>query len=95
MCGELFNRRIRDAVFRRVEKPVAIIDLAHTLAGFRPTKAMEDIARNGVHAFCSGHASKRGAIKHHYAPGGYRESSNDADFHCGQKPHLEAKVWVV
>jgi hypothetical protein len=95
MCGEAFNSKIRDAITRRHEKPLALVDLAHTLAGFRVTYSLKEIAEYGIHALCCGHADKRGAIKYYYAPQVGRRSSSQPDFTCGPTPRLEGKVWPI
>jgi hypothetical protein len=96
-CGELFNQRIRAAIVCRSNKPIAIIDLAHTLAGFRATSALEDFSREGLHAFCTGHAKKSGAMKYYYAPVALNKSSRDVDFETDNnlRPYLQAKVWSI
>ncbi len=95
ICGEAFNSRIRNAITRRCEKPLALVDLAHTLAGFRVTSSLKEIAECGIHALCCGHADKRGAIKYYYAPQVGRRSSSKPDFTCGPTPRLEGKVWHI
>lgn len=95
MCGEAFNSRIRDAVTRRKERPIALVDLAHTLVGFRVTAPLKELAERGIHAMCSGHADKREAMKYYYAPTSGRRSSRRVDFSCGGTPRLEAKVWSI
>ncbi len=95
LCGEVFNSRIRDAITRRKERPMALVDLAHTLAGFRVTAPLKELAERGIHTMCSSHADKRGAMKYYYAPTNGRRSSRRVDFSCGGRPRLEAKVWSI
>ena len=95
MCGELFNRQIREAIATREHKPVAVVDLVHRLQGFRATEALKAVSEGEVHAFCSGHAGKRGAVKWHFAPGSRQESTREVDFECCAGPRLEAEVWSI
>jgi hypothetical protein len=95
LCGEAFNSRIKDEITLRSEKPVALVDLAHTLSGFRVTWLLKSMAERGVHAFCCGHAEKQMAMKHYFAPEFGKLSSYKPDFTCGPMPRIEGKVWVI
>jgi hypothetical protein len=104
MCGEAFNVRIRDAIIRRPEKPIAAVDLVHTLAGFKVTFSLKEYAARGLHALCCGHADKHGAMKYYYCPvvgshGWERRSSREANVTCEAQsdvgPRLEGKVWEI
>jgi hypothetical protein len=95
LCGEAFNTRIKDAITQRPEKPIALVDLAHTLAGFRVTSMLKSMAELDIHAFCCGHADKQGAIKYYYSPKIGRQSISQPDFICGPIPRIEGKVWLI
>lgn len=57
LCGELFNERIRRALYKE-PKPKIVVDLVHNGRGFRPYSAMKELYQNGIASACSAHSSR-------------------------------------
>ncbi len=93
ICGELFNKRIQRGTISR--KPKAVVDLVHTLQGYRSYDAMRRISTGGIHCFCSGHAGKHKALNRYFAPGGIDMSDEDFDYAIQGPPRLEVKIWHI
>jgi len=97
LCGEIFNKRIRDAAANR--NPNAIFDLGHTSAGFRVHSAMKILAKKGIISFCSVHADLFNAMKYCYFPLkneiGYKSySTRERDIMItNESLTIEIKIW--
>ena len=94
ICGEIFNKRIREGLTGR--KAVIVIDQGHTAAKFRVFEPMKILASKGISCLCSVHADVQRAVKHCYVPncsGWKKKSSREIDLTVGEKPRLEIKVW--
>jgi len=94
MCGEIFNERIRNGILSRKDSLTAVVDLAHTSAGFRVWAGMKKLAEGGLTVLCSVHADRRLAQKYCYTPKG-SISTRIPDKTFPGFPRLELKVWSL
>lgn len=92
MCGEIFNRRIRDALVGYRPKIKIVVDVAHIGAGFRVAQGMKVLARNGLPSLCSVHAHREFAIKYYYSPPKMCLSSSIRDAYIYGPPRIELKL---
>ena len=98
MCGEIFNRKIRENLAGRADAIDVVADLAHTSRGFRAAEGMKAFARGGVASLCSVHTQKRGGRKYRYDPspfGPVCRSTNRPDIFVEGPPRVELAVWPI
>ena len=99
LCGEVFNRIIRNNVIIRSSDIATVVDLVHDLCGFRATGSMKNLAKNGLTTLCSGHLKRHSGMKFRYDPkvgnGWLCNSSRDAEISLEGPPRIELKIWDV
>src|SRR4030042_5265535 len=70
MCGEIFNKRIRNNILSRKDDLTTVVDLGHTSAGFSVSVGRKERAEEGLTVLCSVHANRRWAQKYCYTTEG-------------------------
>lgn len=96
ICGELFNKRILDALVKK--KPKIVVDLIHRGSGFRSTGAMKKLCHNGIASACSAHVQKGKAMKRCYIPSKGSDgnvSTRNIDCIIEGSPRIELKLFEV
>lgn len=95
-CGDIFNKRIQDAILTRSPKLNAVVDLSHDGKGFRADSALERLAREGkAYSFCCTHADMKGAMKRAFEPGGRKISTRATDVLIPGPPRIEIRIWSI
>ena len=97
ICGEIFNEQIREYLIANRHDIKIIIDLAHTGKGFRVSKTMENLGKNGIASVISVHVDTKNAMKHHYSSEGKKLSVRDfdAEIVSDNGPRIEMKLWDI
>lgn len=95
MCGEIFNRRIRDNLIKNKDAIKIVIDLAHKGKGLRVFKPMMILSRDGISSVVSVHVNKVNAMKYHYSSKCEKLSARDFDAEIVNSPRIEMKLWDV
>lgn len=99
-CGEIFNERIRSSVLSRGVD--VVVDLAHTMGGYRVWGPLRKLAGAGLHSFCCGHADVVEVKKWYFAPsesGWVDRSTKYTDIHVKAGGldglRMEVKSWDI
>lgn len=96
-CGDLFNPAVLDNIISRDID--LVIALVHGASGSRTQHALELLAKNGVHGFCSLHAKVKNAFKYGYISthdGAYENiSTRENDYLIKSFNQIEIKVWEL
>ena len=84
-CGEVFNKRIREAIINQRTKVTAVVDLAHVGKGLRINPALRSFGECGVFSFCSAHVNRKNAMKRGFNSRGGDISSRENDINVPRK----------
>ena len=93
-CGEIFNKRIRDAIVNRRPKVHAVVDLAHVGEKWRIDPVLRYLANHGMCAFGTSHVNRKNAMKRGFKKG-VRLSTRQTDLIVTGPPRIEMKFWNV
>lgn len=93
LCGEIFNRRIRQAISEHVPRPLLVVDVARVGRGFRVWQGMRKLAQLGLPSVCSVHVKKSFAVKYCFTPPNNNKSTRLFDGYVSGPPPIELKVW--
>ena len=94
MCGEIFNRRIRDTLANNSKNIKVVADVAHKGRQFRIDGSMRILANSGLSSVCSVHVQKEFAMKRCYRASGTKLSTTTYDTYVYGPPRIEMKLWT-